>query len=171
MPSRSNQEAVDTALDSRETRLTVPQVASAPRSRVRPVKNRKHGTKRRLSEISTQDKRSPIDLKIGTRAPAVMGKHLPQSVFENLQNWGGGTDVAVGGCRCAMTGIGGCGWMPSRSNQEAVARRWTRERLDYQFRRSAAPQGPGFDPSKIANMGPNAGGVKFRPRTKGRRLI
>ena len=96
MPSLSNQEVIDTALDSRETPLSVPQVASAPRSRVRPVKNRKYGTKRRGAEKSTQVKRSPIDLKIGTRAPHVMGKHLPQSVFENLQNWTHGNEPRCG---------------------------------------------------------------------------
>jgi hypothetical protein len=48
--------------------------------------------------------------------------------------------------------------------------RWTRERPVFQFRRSGAPQDPGFDPSKSEKTASDAGGPPFRPKVKGRRM-
>ena len=90
-PSRATHEVVDGALDSRETRLPVPQVTSAPRSRVRPAEIREICHKRMWAAISTQSQRSPFELKFGIPTPHAMGKHIPKSVLENLSFWVGGT--------------------------------------------------------------------------------
>ena len=48
--------------------------------------------------------------------------------------------------------------------------RWTRERPVYQFLRSQAPQGPGFDPPKSEKSATNASVAPFRPKLKVRRM-
>ncbi len=87
MPSLSTQAVVDAALDSRETRLSVPQGGSPPRSRVRTLKIRGNSPKRRWGAISTPSQGSPIELKIGTQTPPAMS-NTGRNRFLKICNFG-----------------------------------------------------------------------------------
>jgi hypothetical protein len=165
-PSRATHEAVDGALDSRESRLTGPQVMSAPGSLVRLPKIPKHDPKRRWPPFRPKVKGRQMSSNLASRH-LMRWVNTSRSRFLKIFNFGPMAPLG----RCVRESAWGRVWsgygvrVPGRFRRSQMAR-WTRERPVFQFRRSAAPQDPGFESPKFPNMDPNAGGAPVRPQGK-----